>query len=235
VLHRALRTLTIAAALLAVVGNAHSEGAARQDLAVLQRTVLQFLQVQTAGLPGTTSFSSGAIDSRLVLGPCPAPEAFLPPGARLWGHSTVGLRCSGEKPWTIFVPVQVHVVAEYLVAARPLSPGTPIGGADIATRTADITLLPAGVITDAEQAIGKTPSSSLGAGQALRTDLLHAPIVVQSGQSVILQTKGPGFTVRAEGKALTQATEGQVIQVRAGSGSVISGIARNGGVVEVSF
>src|SRR5208337_3649636 len=85
---RALRTLMVAAALLGAAGETVADGAARQDMAALERTVLQYLQVQTAGLPGKTSFSSGAIDARLVLSPCPAPEAFLPPGARLWGNST---------------------------------------------------------------------------------------------------------------------------------------------------
>lgn len=222
-------------AILGVAGGARADAAPRQDMAVIQRTVQKFLQIQTTGLPGQTSFSSDPIDSRVALSACPVPEAFLPSGARLWGNSTVGVRCGGEKPWTIFVAVHVHVIGEYVVTTHPLSPGNPIGAADLTSRTSDLTLLPAGIITDAAQAIGKTPASSMGAGQPLRSDLLHSPVVVQSGQSVILQTKGPGFTVRAEGKALTQAVEGQMVQVRAASGSTISGIARNGGVVEVTF
>jgi flagellar basal body P-ring formation protein FlgA len=225
----------MATALLGVAANATADGAPRQDTAALERIVLRYLQVETAGLPGQITYRAGPIDSRLALSVCVAPQAFLPAGARLWGNSTVGVRCDGDKPWSIFVPVQVHVIAEYLVTARPLSPGQPLAAGDIVARTADITLLPAGVFTDPAQAIGKTPVTSLGAGQALRAELLRAPIVVQAGQSVILQTSGPGFTVRAEGKALAQATDGQVIQVRAASGSTISGIAHNGGVVEVTF
>jgi flagella basal body P-ring formation protein FlgA len=227
--------MMVAATLLGMAGNACANGASHQDLATIERTVLKFLQVETAGLPGQTSFRASPVDARLALSACPAPEAFLPAGARLWGNSTVGVRCGGEKPWTIFVPVQVHVVAEYLVAARPLSAGQAVAASDIVPRTADLTLLPAGVLTDPAQAIGKTPVAGLGAGQALRSDLLRAPVVVQAGQSVILQTTGTGFTVRAEGKALAQAAAGQVIQVRTASGATISGIARNDGVVEVTF
>jgi flagellar basal body P-ring formation protein FlgA len=221
--------------LLLLPGAARADGLPRQDLAALERTVVKFLQVETAGLPGQTSFHAGPIDPHLSLNPCPVPEAFLPAGARLWGNSTVGVRCNSDKPWTVLVPVQVHVIGEYLVTARPLSPGQTIAAADIAPRAGDLTLLPAGILTDPEQIIGKTPASSLGAGQALRNELLRAPMVVQAGQSVILQSKGQGFVVRTEGKALAQAAEGQVVQVRVGSGSTVSGIARNGGVVEVTF
>jgi flagella basal body P-ring formation protein FlgA len=235
---RTFLTVSLALLLQSAAGGSMAQAVAagpRQDLAVLERTVRQFMQAQTAGLPGQTSFTIDAIDSRLNLNACPAPEAFLPGGARLWGHSTVGLRCISDKPWTVFVQVQVHVIADYLVTARPLAPGQAIAASDLAQRSGDLTLLPAGILTDAAQAVGKTPSSSLGAGQALRSDLLRSPTVVQSGQSVILQTKGPGFVVRAEGKALAQAAEGQVIQVRSGSGSTVSGIAHAGGVVEVTF
>jgi flagella basal body P-ring formation protein FlgA len=221
--------------LLFLSGAARAEGLPRQDLAALERTVFKFLQVETAGLPGQANFHAGPIDPHLSLTPCPVPEAFLPAGARLWGNSTVGVRCNGDKPWTVFVPVQVHVIGEYLVTARPLSPGQIIAATDIAPRTGDLTLLPAGILTDPEQIVGKTPASGLGAGQALRNELLRAPVVVQAGQSVVLQSKGQGFVVRAEGKALAQAAEGQVVQVRVASGSTVSGIAHNGGVVEVTF
>jgi flagella basal body P-ring formation protein FlgA len=233
--YRIARILLLAAVTAVASLAARADSLPRQDLAVLERTVVKYLQIETAGLPGQTSFRAGPIDPHLSLNACPVPEAFLPSGARLWGNSTVGVRCSGDKPWTVFVPVQVHVIGEYLVTARPLSPGQTIAASDIAPRSGDLTLLPAGILTDPGQIIGKTPTSSLGAGQTLRNELLRAPMVVQAGQSVILQSKGQGFVVRAEGKALAQAAEGQVVQVRVGSGSTVSGIARNGGVVEVTF
>ena len=44
------------------------------------------------------------LDQRLRLSQCETPlEAFLPPGARLYGKTTVGVRCTGDKPWKIFV------------------------------------------------------------------------------------------------------------------------------------
>ena len=207
----------------------------RQDAASLGRTVSEFVHAQTAGLPGQVELAVGQVDPRLALPACPAPEAFLPAGGRLWGNSTVGVRCSGDKPWTVFVPVQVRVTGSYQVAARPLAAGQPISTADLTPRTGDLTQLPAGIVTDPAQAAGKTPAMGMAAGQPLRLDLLRSPLVVQQGQSVMLQSMGRGFTVRAEGKALSQAADGQVVQVRSASGTTVSGIARVGGVVDVSF
>jgi flagella basal body P-ring formation protein FlgA len=69
----------------------------------------------------------------------------------------------------------------------------------------------------------------------LRHDLLKAPLAIQQGQSVKLLSGGTGFRVSAEGKALNNAQDGQLAQVRTGSGQTVSGIARTGGTVEIAF
>jgi flagella basal body P-ring formation protein FlgA len=52
---------------------------------------------------------------------------------------------------------------------------------------------------------------------------------------VKLVSEGPGFRVSAEGRALGNAADGQLVQVRAPSGQTVSGIARSGGIVEVRY
>jgi flagella basal body P-ring formation protein FlgA len=56
---------------------------------------------------------------------------------------------------------------------------------------------------------------------------------VQQGQNVKTVSNGPGFSVSSEGKALSNAVAGQLVQVRTNSGETVSGIARPGGIVEV--
>lgn len=208
--------------------------AQRQEPAAIRKTVENFVRLQSVGLPGQVAFTVGAIEPRLNLPACPVLEAFLPPGSRLWGHATVGVRC-GAPSWTLYVPVTVRVTADVVVSARPLAQGQAIGSADIVLRSSDLTQLPASVVTEPAQAVGKTLTSSIASGQPLRLDLLRAPLVIQQGQVVKLQSRGRGFTVSSEGRALANAAEGQVVQVRTPSGGVVSGIARPGGVVEVSF
>lgn len=209
--------------------------AARQDATLIQQTVEQFLQLQTAGLPGEAKFNIGQIDKRLSLSTCPAPEAFLPKGSRLWGKTTIGVRCTTPSPWTIYVAVAVQVSGEYLVTATPLGQGQTIGANDIAKVKGDLTSLPNGIVTDPNQAIGRIIALPLPAGAPLRADALRTQQAVQQGQTVRLISSGPGFKVSTEARALNNATEGQVAQVKTASGQVVSGVAKTGGVVEVTY
>jgi flagella basal body P-ring formation protein FlgA len=99
----------------------------------------------------------------------------------------------------------------------------------------DLTQLPAGVFTDQTQAIGRTVNISMNAGTVLRQEMLKVALAVQQGQTVMVTSKGNGFSVSAEGQAMGKANEGQVVQVKVASGQVVTGIARNGGQVEVGF
>ncbi|RAE77565.1 flagellar basal body P-ring formation protein FlgA, partial [Burkholderia multivorans] len=55
------------------------------------------------------------------LAACTTLEPFLPTGARLWGRTTVGVRCAGERPWTVYLQAKVTVHATYYVAARQIA------------------------------------------------------------------------------------------------------------------
>lgn len=205
----------------------------RQDIRPILRVVENFVSSETAGFPGQVSVSLGAVDPRLSLPACQALEPFVPAGGRLWGQASVGVRCNGQTPWTLYVPVRVKVIANVVHAARPLAQGQPVGPADIALQKADLAQLPAGILTEPAQAVGKTLAGSIGSGQPLRMDMLRSPTVVLQGQTVKLLARGRGFSVSSEGKALAAAAEGQVVQVRTHSGQIISGIARPDAMVEV--
>ena len=205
----------------------------RVQLAQIQKSVEQLVRNQTAGLPGKVSFTLGEIDPRLSLTACPAPEAFIPAGVRLWGNANVGVRCGGSNPWTIYIPVSVKILSGVVIAARALTQGRPIELADLAVQEADLGQLPGAVITDPAQALGRMVTLSVAPGQPLRQELLRSPPVIQQGQSVTLRAQGPGFKVSAEGRALGNAAEGQVAQVRTPSGHTVSGIARAGAIVDM--
>ncbi|MCB1941507.1 MAG: flagellar basal body P-ring formation protein FlgA [Candidatus Accumulibacter sp.] len=215
--------------LLAVAsGNAFAQ-------ASLSAALDQFLRVQTQGLPGKVTYAVGRLDQHAQTAACSAFEPFLPQGSRLWGRTTVGVRCLAPNAWTIYVPVQIRVAGNYLVTARQLSPGQVVSASDVFLQSGDLGTLPTTIVTDPAHAVGMTIRNGIAAGQPLRSDLLTAPWAVQQGQSVKLLSSGAGFTVSNEGKALNNATDGQIAQVRTSSGQVVSGVARPGGIVEVAY
>lgn len=207
----------------------------KQNLAVVKAKITEFLETQTIGYPGKVVVRAGAIDPNMKLAQCPDMQVFLPTGSRAWGKTSVGVRCNAPNVWTIYVQATVNVYAQYLVAAAPLAQGQIITSQDFMFESGDLTQLPAGVFTDQAQALGRLVNISMNAGTVLRQEMLKVTPVVQQGQTVTLTTVGKGFTISAEGQAMGRANEGQVVQVKVASGHVVTGIARNGGQVEVNF
>jgi len=227
-----------AAALLGLLALAFVTAAAaqtrgeRQSLAAVRLAVEDHLARETRGLPGTVSTTVGAIDPRLSLAACPALQTFTAPGSRLWGKASVGVRCTAPTLWQIYVPATVRVVDEFVVTARSIGQGQVITAADLVIRRGDLAELPAGVFKSPEASLGQTTIVSIAAGQALRQDMLRAPVLIQQGQTVRVVARGKSFEVSTDGRALTSAHADQVVEVRLASGQQVNGLARPGPVVE---
>ena len=122
-----------------------------------------------------------------------------------------------------------------MVTTRPLVRNRTIEASDLTHREADLTQLPAGVLTDPAQAIGKQATIGIPAGSFLNNHILRAPFLVLQGQKVKLVAQGAGFKINAEGKALSDGSAGQLVSVRTASGKIVSGMVKSAGVVEVAF
>jgi flagellar basal body P-ring formation protein FlgA len=207
----------------------------KQDLSILKDKISEYLKIQTTGYPGQVTIQTGAIDNRLKLAPCADVNVFMPRGSRPWGKTSVGLKCMAPSLWTIYVQATVKVNGQYLVAVAPLAQGQIVTDKDVVFETGDLTQLPVGVYTEISQVVGHIVNISMNAGTVLRQDLLKTMPVVQQGQSVMLVTAGEGFSISAEGHAMTKAVEGQVVQVKVANGQVIAGVARADGKVEVNY
>ncbi|MFZ4478419.1 MAG: flagellar basal body P-ring formation chaperone FlgA [Rhodoferax sp.] len=196
-----------------------------------REAIEQFLTAQTAGLSGQVSIS---VDAQMAaaLPPCAMPEPFLPASTRLWGRVSVGVRCGAEQPWTRYVSSHISVLGVYYVAARQINAGQAVTLADVQPREGDLTAVAGSVIVDPAQFNGATASSRIAAGAPLRRESLRATAVVQQGQTVKVVTQGSGFMVSTEGRAMSNAPAGALIQVKIQGGQMLSGIVRADGIVE---
>lgn len=208
---------------------------ALQDPAVLKSVAEQFLQAQSAALAGEVTVTVGPINQRMSIASCPAPQAFQQPGARTWGKTTVGVRCAAPVGWTVYIQAQVSVVTDYVATSVPLAQGQTIEQSQLVLLRGDISAMPNGIVTDMAQAVGRTSTVSLASGTPLRLDSLRGKQVVQQGQLVRVVSSGNGFRVSAEARAIGNASDGQVVQVRTPAGAILSGVAKAGGLVEVVF
>lgn len=208
---------------------------AQQAPEIVQARVLELLERETSGLPGTVSIEISPLDPANLLPPCAALEAFLPAGTRAWGRISVGVRCDSPVVWTVYLQAQVAVAGSYLVSARPLRAGQIVGPEDVELRNGDLTALPANTLTDGSMASGRTTRFAIAAGQPLRGDMLRIPHAVRQGQNVQVVSIGSGFQIESEGRALNNAGPGESVRVRLMNGQTVSGVARPDGIVEVRF
>lgn len=200
----------------------------------LNATVEAFVKSQTQNLDGTVTTTIGQLDSRQQLPPCADHQAFLPPGARLLGNTSVGVRCLTPSTWSVYIPVRVSVLATYVVTSRAVPNGIPLTSDDLNELRGDLANLPAGTLSRKDQAVGKTLRFAMGAGQTIRTEQLTSVAVIKQNQSVRIIARGNGFSASTEGKSLGNAGVGELVQVRTSSGSVVSGIVQPDGTVSVS-
>jgi flagella basal body P-ring formation protein FlgA len=204
-----------------------------QDLRLINQKVKDFLTAQSAGSPGKAEITITPMEQSTRLDYCPNPEAFFPPNSSAWGRTTVGVRCGQPKPWTVYVQANVSIIASYVVAANPLGQGQIISANDLQLQKGDLTTLPTGIFTEMNRVIGTSPKMSLTAGAVIKQEMLKMPPVIQQGQGVRVSSKGTGFSITIEGQALNAAAEGEIVKVRVSNGSVVTGIAKKDGQVEV--
>ncbi len=178
-----------------------------------------------------------ALDQRLRLSQCDTPlEAFLPPGARLYGKTTVGVRCTDAKPWKIFVPATVALYEKVLATSRTIVKGEVLRPDDLTLVSKQVGPASQSHFRSVEQAIGFIAKRSIPTGKILTAHMVQAPRLVQAGQEVILLATTPQLEVRMKGKALSDGSRGDVIRVRnVRSKRVVEGVVTHTGVVRVNM
>lgn len=167
----------------------------------------------------------GRLNPRLRLAPCPQVEPYLPSGFKPWGRTRVGLRClQGETLWNVYLPITVKVFGPALVAASPLAAGTVLAENHLQEAEVDLAAEHGAVLTDATQALGRTLTRPVGAGDALRESNVRARQWFAAGDTVRLIAIGAGFTVQGEGRAIGPGLDGSLVRIRTESGRIVTGV-----------
>lgn len=192
-----------------------------------------FLERETTGLPGRVVIEFGKLDPQARPAPCARVEPFLPTGARLWGRTSLGVRCSDGTAWSAFLPVTIHVFAPALVAERNLAAGRALTASDYRSEETDLTQHPEGIVQDAGFTADKVLSRPVAAGKPLRREYFRSRPLMNPGDPVLLVYEGSGFSVSTEAKALGTATGGESVRVQTESGRIVTGIARGPRRVEM--
>jgi len=203
------------------------------------QTVAETFMAETvlAGQGRIPTVVAGNLDSRLRLKECDEPlHAFQPEGGRLLGNTTVGVRCQGTQPWTLYVPVKVSVHETIVVATRPLSKGMIVKNQDVKLLEKDLADIRTGYYMELSQVIGKQVSRTVSMDTTITPHMVKSPRQVNRGQQVSLVVESHGLKVQMTGEALADGASGERIQVRnLSTKKVVEGIVISATAVQVSL
>lgn len=121
-------------------------------------------------------------------------------------------------------------LAESVVALRTLPARTVIMASDITIVSAEIE----GAVASAEMAIGQELKTTVFAGRPVRAQDLGPRAIVERNQIVVLIYRSGPLTIAAEGRALDQGAEGEMIRaMNLATRSTISGRITADGTIHV--
>lgn len=211
-----------------------------QDIDVIRQLAEQFA-LEQVNLPNAKASKITArannIDPRLRLAACDDNlESFsLTPGGKL-GRITVGLRCVGLNPWTLYIPVQVDAMMAVLITTKYLQRGETPGNGELEFQEMSLSEVPNGYLTDSAQVQKKQLVRNIQPGTILTTRMFQARELIKRGQEVVIQAVSPGIEVKINGIAMENGVSGQLISVQnINSGRIIQALVQDDSTVVVNL
>jgi flagella basal body P-ring formation protein FlgA len=209
---------------------AWGEEIAPQSPQAILSAILSFLQAQPQPPEVERRIEVAPLEARLPLPNCSLPlEAFFPQGGRDRGAVSVGVRCAGERPWSIYHRAHIYLYKSVVVLKNSVLPGHILQPDDLALAPKELSTL-RDYYAAPNQALGKPVKRALPAGSVLGPQHLTALLVVRRGQSIAIRAYSAGFEVSMAGVALMDGAAGQRIRARnAQSGRIIEGVINPNG------
>lgn len=225
--------LLAGASILAIVATAQAESWHSND--DIARVAEEFVSDRAGRSDPRVSPQAGHLDSRLKLPLCDVGlEAFLRNGTKFSSRTAVGVRCNGNRPWKVYVPVDVVVTDAVLISRKMLPAGHILTVDDVVAENRDISRLVGGYIADPLELIGQRLKHQIMGGKIVTPSMLVADMVIKRGQSVTLLLRNDGLNISMSGKALADGAINQRIKVENSvSRRVVEGLVRSPEHVEI--
>ncbi|WP_043759599.1 flagellar basal body P-ring formation chaperone FlgA [Aeromonas taiwanensis] len=185
-------------------------------------------------LDAQAEVKAGTIDERLPLTRCEdALTISLPARMEVRRNTTVYLKCEGEKPWDLYLPVRVSIQKPYVTVAAPVAKGDILSESMLTLAYQDQTRIRGDYLTDPTALIGVRSKRELKPGQPIR---LTQVCVVCKGDQVTLVAENSSMQIKTMARALQDGSFGDMIRlVNIRSGRAVQGQVSAVGSVIVTF
>jgi flagellar basal body P-ring formation protein FlgA len=214
---RCLRRPALLCTLAAITaGTAMAGTVAPRELALLAERAVA-AQIEQSGLARGASrveVSAGALDSRLNLDSCAKPPRVEVDLTRLQRRMNAKVSCSAPSPWSIYVPVELHVYRMVVVSARELQTGSPLTASDLQLAERDVIASSSPTLQSPDQALGLTLRRPLAANTPITSNLLLQQLLVRRGDRLSIRSKSGAIAVQTVAEALENGRNGERIRVK---------------------
>lgn len=177
----------------------------------IRSRAVQFLS-ELPGVDGDAKIKVNTLDARIKLPVCDELSFFFPSGSRQQGNVRLGARCMSPEVWSIYLDASVinpSVDAYTGADGKIIYKLSALGGRQVTS--------------------GKSTDRS---GHQVLNSARVEPAIVR-GQTVKVIAKRNGFIISYEGKSLSTAMAGDIVQVRTISKRTITGVAQANGIIDI--
>ena len=188
---------------------------------------------------GTTKtvIEVGQLDKRLRLAKCSEPlTPFESPNTKHTGRTTIGVRCDGEKPWKIYVSVNIKVIKPVVVLKNGMNRNSVLTAADVTLTEKNVSRIHRGYYSSINEVVGKHVKNAMKSGTVITPAHVNNPLAVKKGSLVVILADAGGTQVRMTGKAMKSGSKGDWIKVKnTSSNQIVDGRVIEPGVIRVSL
>jgi len=126
---------------------------------------------------------------------------------------SIQFHVDGKLKKKVWAMATIEMAIDVAVAKRPLRKHKLIDENDVEFKKMDLAQLPANVITDPQDVIGKRTRQTISSKAVLHTDLIELPPIIKRGDVVVIVVELKGLRITARGKAKRRGRLGERIPV----------------------
>jgi flagellar basal body P-ring formation protein FlgA len=202
---------------------------------VSQENLSKLIALDTLPPGAQVQIDLNRADPRIGSPSCPAALFSNSRGHKMWGRTFLEVQCMGSNTAPFFVGVDVKVFSPVWVSREMISAGEPITPEKLEQKIVDITTLNTGWVSELAHLSQKSAARAIYPGTPLRADLLKGKSLLKRGEQVKVLVTGPGFQIAGSGITLEDAEQGNTVKVKTDKGKVLSGIAKDELLVEITL
>lgn len=177
-----------------------------------------------------TEIKLNPISRKIKLKACIQPIEFQTPkgnGSRI----TFKARCPSPL-WQLFISAQVNHYGPAVITNHSLPRNTVIKSSHLSVTEVDVTNLRSAYFTNSKDIVDWTTKRSIAAGSIITANMLKTPIAIRKGNSLLIEARRNGVTIRASGTALEDGEIGKQIKVKNDrSGNILKALVVQPGLV----